>query len=366
MKRAKLSWGRRRTLYDIAEGLLSEDKSGKKGAKKLVDILRDYRQSLLRRDADNWFRRLLGLDRKAAVAVEQVEKAVRTGRSFTTALGPSLGPMERTILGSGERSSNLDGAMRLVRDLREMLAEIQWQLASSMSQPIVYLVATYGFLLVLGGYVVPKYSTFYPAEKWTGWASVMLSLSKAATGWAPFVAGGTFIGLIGLIVWALPRWSGRGRTFADSYLFPFSSYAYVNGTAWLLTFAVLLRSGVNDKRALSEQMQFGSPWLTSRLKPIRDGIVGGKSLSTAMHDAKTNFPSYELIEAIRAREEADDFPERIEALARKEMERMKRRFVVRSVLWGLFMFVVLMGVVFILQLGVNDLTADSASAVGTF
>ncbi|WP_321959254.1 type II secretion system F family protein [Burkholderia cenocepacia] len=366
MKRIHLSWGRRRTLYDIAEGLLSDGENGKNGAKKLVDILRDYRESLLRRDANSWFRRMWGRDRKAAAAVEQVEKAVRTGRSFTTALGPSLGPMERTILGSGERSSNLDGAMRLVRDLKDMLFEIQWQLASSMSQPIVYLVATYGFLLVLGGYVVPKYSTFYPAEKWTGWAAVMVGMSKLATGWAPFLAGGTFVGSIAFIVWALPRWSGSGRVFCDRHVFPFTSYAYVNGTAWLLTFAVLLKSGVNDKRALSEQMQFGSPWLTSRLKPIRDGIVGGKSLSKAMHDAKTDFPSFELIEAIGAREEADDFPEKLEALARKEMEHMKRRFILSSVLWGLFMFVMLMGVVFILQLGVNDLTADSAAAVGAF
>ncbi|AOI94139.1 hypothetical protein WS58_16595 [Burkholderia pseudomultivorans] len=366
MKRAKLSWRHRRKIYDIAEGLLGDGEKGKKGEKKLVDILKDYQTSLLQRDAGSWVTRALRPNRKAAAAVGQIEKAVRGGRSLTVATGASLGPMERTIIGSGERSGTLPSAMRMVLELEDMLADIRWQFASSMSQPVVYALAVYGFLLVLGGFVVPQYATFYPAEKWTGWAAVMLGLSKVATGWVPLVVSALFVGSIAGIAWALPRWTGKGRTFADKYVFPFSSYRYVSGTAWLLTFSVLLKSGVIDKNALAEQMQFGSPWLASRLKPIRDGIVGGKSLANAMLEAKTDFPSYDLIEAIKAREESDEFAEKMEVVSGKEMVRMKRRFVLTSVMWGAVLFVVLIGVVFILQLGVNDLTADSSTAVGSF
>ncbi|MBR7989491.1 type II secretion system F family protein [Burkholderia cenocepacia] len=366
MTKAKLSWNHRKKIYDIAEGLLGESEKGKRGEKKLVDILRDYQASLLQRDASSRLRRLFRVNRQAAAAVGHIEKAVRGGRSFTVAMGASLGPMERTIIGSGERSSTLPSAMRMVLELHQMLGDIRWQFVSSMSQPLVYILAIYGFLLVLGGFVVPQYALFYPAEKWTGWAAVMLALSKVATGWAPIVAAVLFVGAVVGIAWALPRWTGRGRAFADKYVFPFSSYRYVSGTAWLLTFSVLLKAGVIDKSALSEQMQFGSPWLASRLKPIRDGIVGGKSLASAMRETKTDFPTYDLIEAIKSREESEEFAEKIEAVARKEMVHMRRRFIVTSVIWGAVLFVVLIGVVFVLQLGVNDLTTDSATAVGSF
>ncbi|PRH40436.1 hypothetical protein C6T65_21130 [Burkholderia vietnamiensis] len=366
VKKVKLPWRHRQKIYDIAEGLLGDSEKGTKGEKKLVDILTDYRKSLLQRDASSRLRRILRVNSKAATAVGQVEKAVRGGRSFTVAMGTSLSPMERTIIGSGERSSMLPSAMRMVLELQQMLGDIRWQFVSSMSQPVVYVLAIYGFLLVLGGFVVPQYEMFYPAEKWTGWAAVMLGLSKVATGWAPLAALVVFVVALVTIVWALPRWTGRGRVFADKYVFPFNSYRYVSETAWLLTFAVLLKSGVIDKSALSEQMQFGSPWLASRLKPIRDGIVGGKSLANAMQGAKTGFPAFDLIEAIRSREDSDEFAERIEAVARKEMVRMRRRFIATSVMWGAVLFVVLIGVVFVLQLGVNDLTTDSATAVGSF
>ncbi|MBU9360517.1 type II secretion system F family protein [Burkholderia multivorans] len=366
MKRAKLSWSRRRALYEIAEGLLGEGGQGDKGEKKLIDILRDYQKSLLERDTSSLFRRMWRKNGKAIAALAQIEKAVRDGRSFTAAMGQSLPSMERTILASGERSSNLSAAMRMVLELREMLFDIQWQFASSMAQPVVYIVAVYVFLVVIGAVVVPEYSSFFPAEKWTGWAAVMLGMSKLVSGPALIATVVGFLGAIFGIAWAMPRWTGWGRTFMDRYVFPFSTYQYVNGTMWVVSFAVLLKAGVADKSALSEQMQFGSPWLAARLRPIRDGIVGGKSLSRAMLDAKTDFPSYELIDAIRAREGSENFAEKIELVARKEMKKMRRRFILYSALWGLFVFLLLIGVVVVLQLGVNDLSAGSQAAVGGF
>ncbi|WP_208458748.1 hypothetical protein, partial [Burkholderia vietnamiensis] len=109
MKKVKLPWRHRQKIYDIAEGLLGDSEKGTKGEKKLVDILTDYRKSLLQRDASSRLRRILRVNSKAATAVGQVEKAVRGG-CHGAALWSQCGvgiraPLEGRHIGASPRAA---------------------------------------------------------------------------------------------------------------------------------------------------------------------------------------------------------------------------------------------------------------------
>jgi hypothetical protein len=83
---------------------------------------------------------------------------------------------------------------------------------------------------------------------------------------------------------ALPRWTGSRREFFDRHIFPFNVYRQVEGLAWVLAFAAMRTANIGEREALSNQIQYASPWLASRLRPIRAGLTGhGVDLAKAMN-----------------------------------------------------------------------------------
>jgi len=71
----------------------------------LVEAMEDFRDRLARRGRK-------GL----AQAMREATSCLKDGKTFVQSMGPTLSPMERSVLASGEKAGQLTNSMRLVLD----------------------------------------------------------------------------------------------------------------------------------------------------------------------------------------------------------------------------------------------------------
>lgn len=347
-----LSWGLRKRLYEQASAQLENGRT-------ITEILQDFRDRLARRGR-----------KKAAEAAHHVLGRVMDGDTLMKALSSNLPELERGVLASGEQTGQIARAMRLILDVRDRTTRMRRKLQSSFFAPVAYLLSLYAVLFVIGVYIVPQFLDTVPLPKWTGWAYALYCLGQVAVGWfAPLVAIG-FGCLIGVIWWALPRWTGAdtvpGRTFCDLYMPGFSEYREITGFTWLISFAALLRAGVPDTDALATQIGAASPWLESRLRPIQAGLRNGLKLDAAMRRTGHGFPSIDLIDEVGAYVGFPDFPDMIEKVARQYAETLERRLVLKGVLVSAIFSALMFMAFIVVQLGANSISTILQSSVGTF
>ena len=343
-----LPWSLRRSLYEQAASQLQN-------GREITQVLADFRARLERRGR-----------KRAAEAAHQIFRKVRDGKPLVVALGSGITPLERSVLESGEEAGQLSESMLLVLDVRERTARVRRYLLGSFATPTVYLVALYATLFTIGIYIVPQFAMTAPIRTWTGWAYVMYVMSQMAIGWLAPLTFGTLFLVIAAAVCAMPRWIGPGRTFFDKHIFPFTATREVNGLAWLMAFAALLRAGVPDTDAIATQIRSASPWLASRLRPIHMYLKNGQDLATAMRATGQDFPSVDLIDDVGAYAGFPDFSEKIEIVARQYSEKLERRIKFQGLLLSMVFIVGMLFAILAVQLGANSISSILTSSMGSY
>ncbi|WP_321935266.1 type II secretion system F family protein [Paraburkholderia sp. J8-2] len=338
----KLSWGLRRQFYEqTAEQLRNEN--------NLTDILDGFRNRLARR----------GRKKKAEV-VRQITRRIKNGETLVDAMRGNLSPLERDLLSTGVHiGSQLPEAMDLIVEVRDRSSDMMRKIGASFLAPLVYLVSLYITLFVVGDSVIPAFSAIVPTERWTGWAFVLYLLGSVATGWAVPLVVTSFVACLAGSFLALPRWTGngaiKGRAFFDKYVPLFAEYRELQGFTWLMAYAALYSSGVPDEAALASQIRSATPWLASRLQPLRLALKNGSRIDDAMRLTGFGFPSEDLIDEIGSYVGSPSFGERITGVARHYAKRLERRMLMKIALTSAFFTGVMFFAVFVVQMGSNAL-----------
>ncbi|CAG2155446.1 type II secretion system F family protein [Cupriavidus numazuensis] len=341
-----LAWSMRRRLYQQASSQLENGLT-------LAQVIEDFRERQARRGR-----------KSAAEAAHEVVRQVRDGKTLMAAMGDGISDLERSVLDAGEQAGQLPDAMRLVLEVRELTTRLRQKLQASFFAPAIYSVTFYAVLLLIGSYIVPQFLNVLPIERWTDWAYAMYWMGELAVGWpAPLLFGG--LGSFAVWSWwALPKWTGPSRRVFDQNVFPFTVYREITGFTWLLSFVALLRAGVPDIAALESQIASASPWLASRLRPIRLGLADGLDLAEAMRQAGNGFPSLDLIDEIGAYAGFDDFTEKITVAVRQNAEVIERQLLAKGMaMSGIFTGLMFLAFV-VLQLGANSLSSILTSSMG--
>lgn len=344
----KLPWATRRALYMQAAAQIENGLA-------VTAILNDFAQRLSRRGRE-----------KQAAAIRQVQRALRDGRSLTSALGDSLQPVEQSILSSGEQAGTLAAAMRLVVDVQDRTARIAGTFRAALVAPAVYIASLWLVLWVIGSEVSPQFTTVVPIERWTGWAYVMYLMGELAVGWFAWFMLAAFVVAVPLVLWSRSRWSGPGRAWWDRHVWPYTLYRDVDGFVWLMGYVALLRAGVTDTNALRMQASSAGPWLSSRLRPLLSRLRNGMSLPQAMRATGFSFPSPDLIDEISAYVGFTDFAGKIEKVAQDYAHTMEARM--RHVA-GVASFVctaLIFAAMAVVQLGANEIQSIMMASLGSF
>lgn len=300
--------------------------------------------------------------------VAHVARTMRNGSSFASALAQWVPQDEIAIINSGELAGSLSRSLDLVIDAKKRVGRVVTAVKASVISPAVYAVAVYAMLWAIGMFVTPTLTQTLPREKTTGIVFGLYMTSDLANSlWAifpPMIA----LSLVFLVMWSLPRWTGKSRLIAEGY-FPYNFYRDIHGYTWLMSFSAQLRAGMADVEILRRQMAQASPWLKERLHALWWRMENGASLSAALlpgdrRQMTYGFPNPDIVDDITSLHGFRDFPEKIAVLARDWAEQLEATTLARARAFGFWMELAMYAVMGLLMVAINSMSTQMGSVTG--
>lgn len=158
-----------------------------------------------------------------------------------------------------------------------------------------------------------------------------------------------------VILWSMPRWTGRARVYADRFP-PYALYRLVRGSGFLLSFATMVKSGIKTTEALRIMIRGTSPWMKERLTKALAIMNDGTNIGDALYRSRMEFPDREVVLDLRTYASLDKFDEALTTIGRENLEETVTRIerssaVMRNVCIGLLAaaFGMIVGGIFSLQ-----------------
>ena len=224
-----------------------------------------------------------------------------------------------TSINDGDAIELLRGTARLA----VMQNKQSQALRGAMAQPIAIILLLMAIFYQIGANVVPLLSGIVNLDQ----APTQMRITSAASQWFVDTITWVLIAptlLILLINSSLPRWTGKGRVFAE-HVPPYSLYKIGQGTGFILTVMELARL----KKTLTPDLikslgQSASPYLQSRINAIAEEMEYAR-WGNAMAATGHNFPSKDLILVTRALDNTEDWEESFASFLQDWLEDSERR-----------------------------------------
>ncbi|HFK4763122.1 type II secretion system F family protein [Citrobacter farmeri] len=274
--RHSFSGKRRKPFYEVLRFLLENDKADAEAFRMIGDVYTDF--------GLHWH--------PYSELVEDCLQALRDnrpGQQLQDALARWIPAEEAALLGAGRKGKTLSVALEQSERLIDVRGRILQQVIFASTYPALFVVLFGAMMVINTVKIVPTLSNMSDPATWSGALGVMNSMAEFTTQWG-LVCGISFAGLLAVVLWSLPRWTGRIRQFADRFM-PWSLYSDLQGAVFLMNVAALLEAGLPEIDVLKTLRKTASPWLRERLDATIAGINRGNSLGRALRYSGFNFPS---------------------------------------------------------------------------
>lgn len=295
--------------------------------------------------------------------VADVARKMKNGSSLATALGQWIPEDEKGIISSGDLSGNLPRSLELLAESKRRIAQVRRAFKSAVVSPLIYAIAVYAVLWVIGSQVIPSLQLVLPKEHAHGLAYALYVSGDLANSLWAILPPLTVATLIGLIVYSLPRWTGKYRVIAENY-FPFSFYRDIHGYTWVMTFTALLGAGMTDVKILKFQSEQANPWLKERLYTLWWRMENGTSLSDSLLSKGKNgmpafgFPNPDIVDDITSLADFPDFPVKMGILAAQWAKELEADSLARALAAGFWMEMFMYAVMGLLMVAVNSMSSQ--------
>lgn len=301
---------------------------------------------------------------KIAEAINEIARAVRNGKTFGAALGAGIPNAERSIINASEETGGLVTGLQLILKMKARETRIRRAVGSALLSPVVNGLALWACLWVIGAMLNPQFLEAVPLSRWTGWAYVMYLMGEAAVSWYGVAFWVLIFGAVGTAYVRRDKWVGRGRAFADKWIFPVTLFREVDGFVWLMTFVGMLQAKVPDTNALQMQIAVASPYVKSRLRPVLARMRNGMDLPDALRTTGNGFPSEDLIDEIGAYAGFENFAAKVAEVGEKYAAQMELRLLILAGLSTFFFTMLVFLAMGAVQLGANELQTAIMSTYG--
>ncbi|HEV3104063.1 MAG TPA: type II secretion system F family protein [Trinickia sp.] len=253
-----------------------------------------------------------------AIALSDWRRVVQNGGMLAEAIQWWVPYTEQMIVMAGEQSGRLDSSLVTVCGVVTYGRRIRLSVVGGLSYPAVILTMTLGYLYLFGKLVIPRFASIVDPSRWHGVARSLYAMSQ-------FVQGGMIycvmllVIFMGLIVYSMPRWSGRARIVFDRYP-PYSIYRLIVGCGFLIAFSSLQTAGFTVEKSLARLAANAKPWLRQRIDDMLFGVKSGLNVGEAMKNTGYRFPSAEIVDDLCVYAEYKGFSEALRALADEWMQ----------------------------------------------
>jgi len=234
---------------------------------------------------------------RIALMMKEILTGMAGGFSFSNSIAPYIPEGEFFLISAGEKSSYLKEAMMQAT----RLIKGKQRIAASMRKAFVYNIflsfMMVGVLVVAAFYLIPQSMIMIKPEQLTGFAYAVYAMSQFVVHYGIYSLV-VIIGLVYLIRWAQPNYTGRHRVTLDRF-WPFSLYRTVNGATFLISLSSLMQANVQTGDALKELAEHASPYIRQRILAARSGLHHGQGLGESLHTSGYQFPDPEAIRHLR-------------------------------------------------------------------
>jgi type II secretory pathway component PulF len=290
-----------------------------------------------------------------------VVQQLDAGASFAEAMAPYVTPAERMLLESGEENSDQPSALVRAARIAAVGSTLKVTILKNLQSPLIMVFAAYAFLLVMGGYVVPKISAISDPHKWTGAAAELYTLSLfAQSAWAVILPVVGVLCLVVIIV-RLPYGTGPMRAMLDR-MPPWSLYRMTQGGSFLIAFAAMANqkggsSKLTNEKTIAKLAAEATPWLAERLDAVIERLHEGLDIGPALAQTGYEFPDRDIIDDILDYAELDNFADALADRAELWIEESVSKVQgIAGLLQGVMMSAI--GLLFVwLVIGINGLQA---------
>lgn len=227
------------------------------------------------------------------IALTEWIKQLRNGRPLSKALQGWAGQDEIMLLAAGEQAGEITTALINATDGMVVTAKIRKAIIGGVTYPALMMILSITVLVMFSFFVVPAFAGTVPIDKWKGTAWIVVTLAAMTRDWI-WLGGSSILGVVTIIGMSFPRWTGEGRIKADRVI-PWSIYRMVQGGAWMVSLAALVKAGVRVEDALVRLSRGVSPWLRQRVDACLRGMRMGQNIGVALSRSGFGFPDPEII-----------------------------------------------------------------------
>jgi type II secretory pathway component PulF len=259
-------------------------------------------------------------------AVPALRASVREGSGLAAALQAApveLPPLVVGLVAAGEAGSGLAPALAKAATLAERAAETRSAVRAALAYPLLLAGAGAASIVLLVGFVLPRFAAILRdlGQQLPASARLVLSVADAVrAGWMP--AAVTLAAA--LVVWRAWAGSAEGMPQWHALLLALPLVGPIRRSAATARFAAalsaLLESGVPIAPALGHAVRAaGDAALARRILAAREAVLGGQGLAAALERADAATPT--AVRLVRAGEETGRLAEMLEQAARLESAR---------------------------------------------
>lgn len=258
-----------------------------------------------------------------AIAMRQWQKNLEQGMSFSDATRGWL-PPEETLLVTSADISNLVIALESIGKVVEGVEKIKRAMRNAIAYPLFLLILTFLIIVMVGIYLVPPLIEAVGVDvEWTGIAKTLIVVSEFCINYWHIIAG-CFVGLMLVIWFSLPNWTGRLR-FKFDKLPPWNVYKLHTSVGWLMSLSAMVAAGVTVPDAMRMLADNASAYLRSILESALRFIANGDNLGVALANTKTDFPNQDIIGDLTIYSEMNDFSRNVSVLAAEYQQESIRK-----------------------------------------
>lgn len=237
---------------------------------------------------------------KAATAavLKRWRTSIENGMNFGQCIAPYVPAGESLLLETGSNSGRLQESFINAAECVSQQRRVKSAIISSGSYPLLLIMVLILALIMASYNIIPAFGEVLPVDQWQGTAAIVAKAAATIREQGLYIFGSLFA-FIMIVGFSLPRWTGLTRRIVENVI-PYNIYRMWQGSAFLLSVASLMSSGVKlDDNALRRIAANATPYLKERISAIGHHLSSGLNLGDAMAATNMDFPDAELIDDLR-------------------------------------------------------------------
>lgn len=200
-------------------------------------------------------------------AYAAISKRLEAGEGLALALRPFIPYEEAMMVRAGEDAGRLADVFKAIITQGDVIKQTRRAMVGALAEPAMMLAGFFLMSLFFGWMLWPMFDRQIPSEMWDTW-TIPLRAGQV------FYAGNwwwitpAILGMVALVYWSRPRWTGRARMFVDN-LPPFSIYRDLTAIQCLIVLSALIRAGLTLEASLQKMSVGATPYLKWHLAGMR-------------------------------------------------------------------------------------------------